>query len=277
MKTHHVPFLNGNIHCYTQGKGNCIVLLHGFLGSSEIWKYISPYLVKSFKVISIDLPGHGKSDCFGYAHSMELMADAVHTVLKHFKIKKCVIVGHSMGGYVALAFAKKYPEKIYGLCLFHSSALPDNEEKKKEREQAISIIKKNPSLFIKHTIRNLFSKKNLPYLKEELKLATQIAMKTSPQGIIAALIGMKDRPSSIKLITEAQYPIMMIIGKYDNVLPEQILLEQYQMIPYKKCLYLEHDGHFGLLENPRVTGIAIRQFARNCFHPKNSSLTNPHT
>ena len=264
--THHiVSFRNANIHCYTEGKGRCIVLLHGFLGSSEVWKYIVPYLSSSFKVICIDLPGHGKSDCIGYAHSMELMADAVYAVLKHFKIKKCVLVGHSMGGYVSLAFAQKYSEFVKGLCLFHSTAYPDSEEKKKDRNRAIKIIKTNPKLFIQPMIKNLFSKKLLPYLSNELKLATKIAMQTPVQGIIAALVGMRDRPSYLPVIKYAPFPVMMIIGKYDNVLPANILLEQCEMIPHKTCLFLEYEGHFGQLENPKFTGISIRKFARNCF------------
>lgn len=90
MTPYSIHFLKGKLNCITEGKGRCIVLLHGFLGSTEIWNATIPFLSKSFKIIAIDLPGHGKSDCFGYAHSMEFMADAVHTVLKHFKIKKCI-------------------------------------------------------------------------------------------------------------------------------------------------------------------------------------------
>ncbi len=266
MRHHQISFLKGNIHCVSEGKGRCIVLLHGFLGSVEVWKHVIPILSKSFKVIAIDLPGHGKSDCFGYAHSMELMADAVHQVLKYFKIKKCVMIGHSMGGYVSLAFAQKYPEMLKGLCLFHSTAYPDSEEKKKDRNRAIKIVKNNPSLFIRPMIKNLFSKKNIKYLKEEIQLATRVALQTPVQGIIAALIGMRDRPSYIRILKESTFPIMMIIGKYDNVLPYTILQEQCELIQNKECLFLEYDGHYGLLENPKYTGIAIRKFARKCFN-----------
>lgn len=262
MKEYQISFLNGKINAYSKGKGRCIVLLHGFLGSSKVWEKVLPYLSKSFKVVLIDLPGHGKSDCFGYAHSIEQMADAVHSVLKKLRIKKCVIVGHSMGGYVSLSFAQKYPEYIAGLCLLHSTAYPDSEEKKKDRNRAISIIKKNPKVFIRPMIKNLFSKKNLPYLKEEVKLATDIALQTSSQGIIAALIGMRDRPSYLNVLKNAEYPVMMVIGKYDNVLPAEKLLEQYQMIKNKHLLYLEYDGHFSQLESPRAVGKALRKFAR---------------
>lgn len=263
--SHSVPFREGTIYCYTQGRGRCVVLLHGFLGSSEVWEKIIPYLSKSFKVICIDLPGHGRSDCFGYAHSMEFMAEAVHAVLKHFRIKTCVMVGHSMGGYVSLAFAHKYPSYLKGLCLFHSTAYPDTEEKKKDRHRAIQIIKSNPKLFVKPMIKNLFSERNRRYLKEEIQWATKIALRTSPQGMIAALIGMRDRPSYIRVLKEAPYPIMIIIGKQDQVLPYSSLLEQCALIPHKHCLLLEYDGHFGQLENPHATGRALRTFARQCF------------
>ncbi|GAB4207409.1 MAG: alpha/beta hydrolase [Bacteroidia bacterium] len=265
MTRHNIPFLKGNIYCITEGKGRCIVLLHGFLGSTGIWKHTIPYLSKSYKVIVIDLPGHGKSDCFGYAHSMELMADAVYTALKYFRIKKAIIAGHSMGGYVALSFTKKYPHIIKGLCLFHSTAYPDTEEKKKDRNRAIKIVQKNPALFVRPMIKNLFAKNNLKYLKDELKMATATALKTPPQGIIAALVGMRDRPSSIAFIQQTSLPIMMIIGKKDNILPYESLLQQCDMIQNKECLILEYDGHFGMLENPKATAIAIRKFVRKCF------------
>src|SRR5689334_22537641 len=94
------------------GKGRVVVLLHGFLGSHEIWKDTIDDLSKSYRVIAIDLPGHGNTANFGYAHSMELMAKCVKTVMDFLKVKKYVIIGHSMGGYVALAFADLFPDNL---------------------------------------------------------------------------------------------------------------------------------------------------------------------
>lgn len=270
MKEHRISFLKGNIQAYSSGRGKCVVLLHGFLGSSEIFKEIVPHLQKSCKVVLIDLPGHGKSECLGYAHSMELMADAVHAVLKKLRIKKCVMAGHSMGGYVTLAFTQKYPEYIKGMCLINSTALPDTEEKKKDRNRAIHIVRKNPKLFIRPMIKNLFSVRNSKYLKNEIHYATNIALQTPVQGIIAALIGMRDRPSYLSTFTHPLLPAMMVIGKYDKVLPEETLFKQCENKPNKTYLYLPYDGHFTILENPLAVAKALRKFSHLCFRDKRS-------
>jgi pimeloyl-ACP methyl ester carboxylesterase len=248
-----------------RGKGRVVVLLHGFLGSHEIWKSVADNLSKSYRVISIDLPGHGQTPCFGYAHSMDLMARCVKTVLDQLKLKKYVLIGHSMGGYVALAFADLFPEHLRGMCLFHSTAFSDSEEKKNDRLRAIEVVKANKTVYTRNTIRNLFAAKNLKYLKEEVTFAYTIAKQTSKQGIISALHGMRDRPNRYLILGFVKYPVMMVIGELDNVLPYEQLLEQTDMIENKTVLYLEHDGHFGFLESPRVSNKALRVFLRKCF------------
>jgi pimeloyl-ACP methyl ester carboxylesterase len=102
-------FKNTKISYTDQGKGNAVVLLHGFLENCTMWNYLAPVLAKKNRVICIDLLGHGQTDCLGYIHSMEDMADAIHQVITELKIRKAVFVGHSMGGYVALAVAELYP------------------------------------------------------------------------------------------------------------------------------------------------------------------------
>ncbi|MES2680031.1 MAG: alpha/beta hydrolase [Bacteroidota bacterium] len=247
------------------GKGRAVVLLHGFLGSKEIWKPVTENLSKSYRVIAIDLPGHGQTPCLGYAHSMDLMAKSVKAVMEHLRLKKYVIIGHSMGGYVALAFADLFPDNLKGFCLFHSTAYSDSEEKKKDRLRAIDLVKANKNIYTKNTIRNLFATKNLKYLGDEISFALGIARQTGRQGIIAALHGMRDRQSRDIILGLVEYPIMMVIGERDNVLPAAILLEQSRLIKNKSVLYLEHDGHFGFLESPRVSSRELRRFLRRCF------------
>ena len=247
------------------GKGRVVVLLHGFLGAKEIWKESIRNLSNSYRVIAIDLPGHGATPCIGYAHSMEMMARCVKSVLDQLRLKKYVLVGHSMGGYVALAFADIYPDHLKGLCLYHSTAYADSTERKGDRLRAIEAVKANRNLYTKNTIRNLFAAKNLKYLKEEVQFANSIARRTSRQGIIAALYGMRDRPGRDLILGLVQYPILMVIGEHDNVLPAEQLLEQAENIKNKTVLYLEHDGHFGFLESSRASHKALRKFLRKCY------------
>ena len=259
------PFKKGTITFSDTGKGRVVVLLHGFLGSHEIWESTVDSLSKSFRVIAIDLPGHGTSDTFGYVNSMELIAKAVKAVMESLRLKRYVIVGHSMGGYAALAFADLFPDNLRGLCLYHSTAYEDSEEKKKDRSRSIKVVKSNHKIYTTEVIKNLFANKNAKYLKEEIAFAQKIAGKTSKQSIIASLEGMKDRPNRDIILGMAHYPIMMVIGELDNVLPYEQLLEQAELIKEKHILYLEHDGHMGFLESKIRSNLALKKFLRVYF------------
>ena len=258
-------FKKGVVTFSDTGKGRVVVLLHGFLGSHKIWTNTIEHLSKSFRVIAIDLPGHGDTDCFGYVHTMELLAKSVKAVMDSLKLKKYVIIGHSMGGYAGLAFADMYPDNLKGLCLYHSSAYADSEEKKRDRTRSIKVVKANHKIYTTEVIKNLFATKNFKYLKEEIAFAQKIAAKTSKQSIIASLEGMKDRPHRDVILGLAHFPVMMVIGEYDNVLPSAQLLEQAELIKNKHVLYLEHDGHMGFLESPKQSNTALKKFLRVCF------------
>lgn len=258
-------FKKGKVTYSDTGKGRVVVLLHGFLGSHQIWEQTITNLSKSYRVIAIDLPGHGSTDNFGYVHTMELIAKAVKSVLDQCKVKRYVLIGHSMGGYAALAFADLFPDNISGICLYHSSSYADSEEKKRDRSRSVKVVKANHKIYTSEVIRNLFASKNLKYLKKELSFATKIADKMSKRGIIAALEGMKDRIDRRIILPLVEYPIMMVIGEHDNVLPAAQLLEQAEKIQNKHVLYLEHDGHMGFLESPKESNKALRKFLRVCF------------
>ena len=162
--------LNYAIH----GHGQPVVMLHGFLENSTMWLGLIESLSKSHQVICPDLLGHGKSDCIGYIHTMEDMADGVYTILQHLKITKAIIIGHSMGGYVALALAEKYSNLIAGLCLLNSTANSDSSERKINRERAIEQVKINAQRFIKISIKNLFRPKNQSIFSEQIKFLQYI-------------------------------------------------------------------------------------------------------
>lgn len=259
------PFKQGTIYFSDTGKGRVVVLLHGFLGSHMLWKQTIANLSASYRVIAIDLPGHGFTACFGYVHTMDLMAKSVKAVMDELKLKKYVIIGHSMGGYVSLAFADLYPDHLKGLCLYHSSAYADSEEKKRDRSRSVNLVKANAKTYTREVVKQLFATKNIKHLKEEIAFAQKIAATVSKQAIIASLEGMKDRPNRDVILGMVHYPVMMVVGELDNVLPYQQLLEQSELIQNKQMLYLEHDGHMGFLESPRVSNKAIRKFLRACF------------
>ncbi|HEX8270405.1 MAG TPA: alpha/beta hydrolase [Flavobacterium sp.] len=238
----------GSAISYTDiGKGSAVVLLHGFLENREMWDFHAAELSKKYRIITIDLLGHGESDSLGYVHSMEDNADAVHSVVSSLRIRKVVIAGHSMGGYVTLAFAELYPEMIKGLALINSTSKPDNDERKKNRDRAIKAVKKDHASFVKLSIANLFSPDNRERLATEIDKTKFEALKTPLQGIVASLEGMKIRDDREILLHTATYPKLLVLGKKDPVLnyeenKTQIKSTDVQLVEFE-------DGHMSHIEN----------------------------
>lgn len=233
-----------------EGQGQAIVLLHGFLENSSMWRDLKPQLVKhSCRVICIDLLGHGQTGCLGYIHTMDDMADVIYAVLNELNIKTCKIIGHSMGGYVTLALADKYPDLIKGFCLMNSSASDDNKEKKKNRDRAIEAVKQNHKTFIRLSISNLFAPDNREKLIDEIESVRSEALKTPLQGIIAALEGMKIRPNREHILQNKDFHKTIIIGRKDPVLEYDTLKKQTLDTNVKIIEF--PDGHMSHIENKK--------------------------
>jgi pimeloyl-ACP methyl ester carboxylesterase len=265
LRKEKIKFRDASITYTISGKGNTLVLLHGFLESTLIWNGFVSVLEKHFQVVCIDLPGHGESDCIGYLHEMEMNAEVVHTVLQHLQIKSCVMAGHSMGGYVALAFAEKHSELLKGICLFHSTALPDSEEKQRDRDRTINIVKKDSMTFIRAVIPNLFAPANKEKYKVEIDELIARASQMPPQGIIATLEGMKIRKDRTQVLKEVKVPVLIIAGKQDTAVPFDSLLPQLALPKHCEALILDNVGHTGFIEAKDETLNALFNFAQSCL------------
>jgi pimeloyl-ACP methyl ester carboxylesterase len=241
------------------------VLLHGFLGSHEIWSEFVKKLSKKFRVIAIDLPGHGETPAIGYYHSMELLAQSVKAVLDKIGVRRYIIVGHSMGGYAALAFAELYPESISGLCMFHSTSYADSEEKKKDRDRIIGLVKKEHKNYVSEVIISLFAPENLEKNKTEIEKVKRIATAISKQSIINSLEGMKERKNRELIFKFAEYPVLFIIGKKDSVINYETMFPQIGLCKYPSVLMLENTGHMGFYEASKETVKELELFATRCF------------
>lgn len=252
------------------GKGRVIVLLHGFPFSLDIWfgNGYANALAKKFRVIAIDLPGHGKSECIGYVQKMELMADVVKDVMDELNLRRYVVAGHSMGGYVALAFAERYPENLRGLCLFHSSASPDSAEKKLDRDRGIKLVKRNPVKYTNALVGNLFAVANQKYMKKEINWVRRIAAKTKKQGIVASIEGMKIRRNREIILKFAKYPVLFIAGTRDIVIPFEAMQKQADLPKIGKLVALERVGHMGFLEAKEIAVKKLRAFVGSCYSRK---------
>lgn len=207
------------IHYTIKGEGPCIVLLHGFLLSSFIWIDLVPKLSKKNKVVTIDLPGHGKSGCISETHSMELMAEVVNYILEENNILNASFIGHSMGGYISLAFTEKYKSKVETLVLLNSTTLPDSPERKINRDRAIRIIQNNSQVFIKMAITSLFPENKQTEYTTEIDLFIKEAISFPKKGIIAAIKGMKNRKDLTFVLQNFKGNKYMICGEKDSIVP----------------------------------------------------------
>jgi pimeloyl-ACP methyl ester carboxylesterase len=254
----HFSYKNTPISYTDSGKGSALVLLHGFLENQGMWTELVAVYEQKYRVITLDLLGHGNSGCLGYVHSMEDQADLVHELLTQLRIRKAIVVGHSMGGYVALALAEAYPEVLKGLVLLNSTARADTKERKLNRDRAIKAVKKDHQLFINLSIANLFSETHRERLTATIERIKKEALATPLQGIIAALEGMKIRKDREVLLHFAPFPMLLILGTQDPVLPfetskDQVELSQTQLVHFD-------GGHMSHLENTEELIAALSAF-----------------
>jgi pimeloyl-ACP methyl ester carboxylesterase len=242
-----IHYKNTSVSYSDNGTGTAVVLLHGFLENKTMWKDLAPSLAKKNRVIAIDLLGHGETDCLGYVHSMEENAEIVKTILSHLRIRKAIFIGHSMGGYVALAFAELYPETIKGIVLLNSTAKEDSEERKINRDRAIKAVKQNYINFVRMSITNLFNENNRDRLENEIEKVKLAALKTPLQGIVATLEGMKIRKNRQFILKETDFPKLLILGKKDGVLIYDENISQIENTNTKLITF--PDGHMSHIEN----------------------------
>ena len=212
-----------------------------------MWQDIIPILTKKNRVITIDLLGHGKSENLSYVHTMEEQAKMIKALLSNLRLRRFHIIGHSLGGYIALALAELFPKNLKSIVLINSTAKSDNLKKQTSREQAITIVKKNPDAFIKTVIPNLFSEESKIKYKSKIESVKKEALKTSQQGIIASLEGMKIRKDRSFIMQKESLKKMLIIGKKDPILNYSDLIEQAKNTNTKVVEF--NNGHMSHIEN----------------------------
>ncbi|MCT4628299.1 alpha/beta hydrolase [Winogradskyella sp.] len=242
-----LDYKNIAVHYTVSGEGSTVVLLHGFLETVAMWKEIVPEFSRSHQVVCIDLLGHGETDCLGYVHTMEDMAGAVFAVLNHLNIEKGVFIGHSMGGYVALALAEKEPQLFEGLCLMNSTFEDDNEDRKLLRTRANEMAKTNFENLVRMSFANLFATESRISFKSEYNNALQTALNTSVQGYIAANEGMKLRPNRFETFKTLNAHKLIIVGKKDNLINSSCLKNciENTSIQFEEL----SEGHMSHIEN----------------------------
>jgi pimeloyl-ACP methyl ester carboxylesterase len=247
------------------GLGKTIVFIHGFCENSTCFNEQVFLLKANYNVITIDLPGHGQSPVLT-SFSINDLAGEIKAILDAESVKECILLGHSMGGYITLAFAKKYGHMLKGFGLMHSTANADNEERKAKRDQAIAVVKeKGAELYVHNFIPPMFA----PTTPTKIVEARQAVNKNIPaEAIIACLTAMKNRDDSNAFISDTDLPIAFFVGKQDALIPEKDMLAQSANAKISKVVYLEDAGHMGMLEMPQQVTEGINAFAAFCFDQK---------
>lgn len=260
-------FRDKTIFYRDEGEGNPVMLVHGFAEDGNVWNNQLKSQEENFRVIIPDLPGSGASELIEDVVSIEDYADVLKALAQEVasksenKSNSFSMIGHSMGGYITLAFAEKYPEVLNSFGLFHSSAYADSDEKIAIRRKAIDFIRNNGTEpFVKTSVPNLFSeetKRQQPQLIEKL---IEIAKPISPEALINYYRAMINRPDRTSVIKSFKNPVLLIAGKLDTAVPLNLSLEQFSMPSISIVHILQNSGHMGMWEEEELSNTFLHNF-----------------
>ncbi|MDB4835371.1 alpha/beta hydrolase [Cyclobacteriaceae bacterium] len=241
------------------GKGDVVVLLHGFCEDLSLWSNAQNYFPNN-SLLAIDLPGFGNSAILEKQTISEI-AKAVFHLLGKLEVKSFAVVGHSLGGYIALEMLKQQPTTINKLVLFHSSVYEDSEEKKENRNKTIAFIEQHGvNNFANSFIGTLFYNENRTQHENTIIKLNEVVKNTSQEAVIETSKAMRDRLDSIHTIANAQIPILFIVGKEDQAVPLGTSLEQLQLPQHSHILMLTKVGHMGMYEAEQASYCTINSF-----------------
>jgi len=254
-------YSSGMIHYTDQGKGHVIALVHGYLETSEIWAGFATRLSENFRVITVDLPGHGKSDSFSDVHTMEFMAGMLAKLFENLEAGKLFLVGHSLGGYVTLAFADLFPEMLSGYCLFHYQPFADTPETVEKREKEIGLAGEGrKDLFCQANVTRMFATENLEKFSPALMKSREIALAIPGEAIIAVLKGMIARPSRVRVLESGIVPCLWVLGAQDNYINCEAVRTKVHLPGNAQVVVLNNSGHMGFIEEEERSLRVITDF-----------------
>ncbi len=238
-----------------------VVLLHGYLENLNVWDELTDLLQPHVRVVAPDLPGHGISEVRGPVHTMEFLADVVYEALIGSGVSKCTVVGHSMGGYVALAFAARHPEMLDGLVLFSSTPNADSPAKREDREREIAIVEGGKKELLSRTLPGKgFAPQNRVKFADRIEDLAELVMLTEDDGIKALLRGMEARADMNDMLRSLPVPELFILGRHDEYISPETAAAMIAAQPQARVVWLENSGHNGHIEEPRPATEAILEF-----------------
>jgi pimeloyl-ACP methyl ester carboxylesterase len=243
-------FRGSIIHYQQTGSGQPVVLLHGFGEDGQIWNEQVAFLREHCMLIVPDLPGSGESGILqGEETGIGDYADCIHALLLQAGIDQCILLGHSMGGYITLAFAEKYPSMVKAIGLVNSTAFADSEEKKQTRLKAIDTIGNyGAAAFLKTTIPTLFGKSFKENHPDKIDILVKAGGKFTEKALQQYYRAMMQRPDRTAILKSNDLPVLFVMGTEDNAAPMKDVLQQASL-PAKSYIYiLENVGHMSMWE-----------------------------
>ncbi|NBC69858.1 alpha/beta fold hydrolase [Paenibacillus sacheonensis] len=243
-----------------EGAGSVIVLLHGFCGSSSYWEKVVPQLETAGRVIVPDLRGHGRSSApQAPVYEMEAFASDLAQLLEHLNVGKIRLIGHSLGGYVSLAFAEKHPDRLASFGLVHSTAKPDGEEAKANRDKAAGTLRADGiASFVEGLVPKLFAPAHRESMADEVKRIIEVGLGTDAEGAAATALGMKARPDRTSVLDGLSVPRLLVAGSEDGVIPPANTFTTDG--PQVTQSLLEGCGHMSMVEAPQRLAAEILAF-----------------
>jgi pimeloyl-ACP methyl ester carboxylesterase len=248
------------IHYRVQGAGPVAVLLHGFPMNSQVWNNWAKSLSQHVMVYTPDLPGFGKSEAPDRPFSIQDIANAMNVWMDQLDLDNAVIIGHSMGGYVALKMVEQRPERFRGLVLFHSTALADSAEKKESRTKVLKFIEDNGvEAFTSNFIAPLYADPSNPSIPE----VRGITIQASADAVAGYTIAMRDREDTTRVLRDFKNPVLFLAGDKDGGIPVTTIEEQSRIGEHIRSQILKDTGHMGMFERPEETLTTVKTFIFN--------------
>ena len=271
LTVHYYHYGVDELAYFDTGKGNQTTLLfiHGFGEDHCIWKAQIQYLSQYYRIIAPNLPGvHCKplSIHHSQAPQINMYVEIMHELMHHLNIEQYYVMGHSMGGYIGLAFADYYTNHVMGLGLIHSTTYADLDAKKASRLKVAEFLEEHGTLkYLETATANLFSNQFKEEHPDQIQTVIDSASDISKEAMIQFVMAMRNRRAHSHLLTQKRIPIWMIVGKEDIAVPFEDSQAQIELLPKKNVLILEQVGHMGMLEATDKVNLAIHHFIQDAI------------
>lgn len=248
------------------GNGPALMLLHGFPASGKIWEPVIASLSQKFSLLIPDIPGAGESQLGVPLPAIEALAEIVPAILNDAGFECCVLAGHSMGGYIAMAAAEAFPGRLNGLMLVHSTSLADDVAKKEKRQKSIELILRGGrEAFIRGMIPSLFAPSFCAANPKVISAMQAEGLKLSDAGMIAFYNAMMNRPDRRHVLNSLPFPVGWFLGQHDGIIPWETCLQQ-STLPHVTFISLNKTcGHMGMIEQPEALSAQLISFSDICF------------